>query len=82
MSGEMVSSTDRIEVYVPLVNEGTDVVRPTTGVVLGPDLVQILPTPDYDPAIEVWEFPPGSRVRCASEVREGRSVLVARQGVA
>jgi hypothetical protein len=82
MSEEMVSSTDRIVLYIPLLNEGTDVLRPTTGVVLGPDMVQVLATSDYDPGTEEWQFPPGSKVRCVSEVRGGREVLVARQRVA
>ena len=81
MSAEMVSSTNPIELYIPLLNEGTDVLRPTTGIVLGPNTVQVLPTSDYDPAIEEWEFPPGSSVRCAAEVRGGREVLVARHRV-
>lgn len=82
MSEEMVLSTDPIVLYVPLLNEGTDVLRPTTGAVLGPDMVQVLATPDYDPAVEEWAFPPGSKVRCVSEVRGGREVLVARHRVA
>ena len=78
MSAETVSSTDQIVLYILLRNEGTEVVRPTTGIVLGADLFQVLATPDYDPAVEDWEFPPGSKVRCVSEVWGGRQVLVAR----
>ena len=65
----------------PLLNEGTDVLRPTTGLLLGPDIVQVAATADYDPANEEWEFPPGSRVRCVSEIRGGRKLLVARQRI-
>ncbi len=82
MSAEMDSSTDTIELYVCLLNEGTDVLRPTQGVRLENDEVRILPTNDYDPSIEEWEFPPGSTVKCRSEVRDGRRLLVARQRVA
>ncbi|HBI44938.1 MAG TPA: hypothetical protein DDY78_19095 [Planctomycetales bacterium] len=78
MSAEMVSSTDTVEIYVPLLNEGTDVLRPTRGLLLGADVVQVLATTDYDPAVEEWEFPPGSRVRCVSEFRGGRQLLIAR----
>jgi hypothetical protein len=78
MSAEMVSSTDTVEIYIPLLSEGTDVLRPAKGLVLGTDVVQVLATTDYDPAIEEWEFPPGSRVRCVSEFREGRQLLIAR----
>jgi hypothetical protein len=82
MSAETVSSTDAVEIFVPLLNEGTDVLRPTTGLVLEPNLVRVRATPDYDPAVEEWEFPPGSKVRCVSEVRDHRNVLVARHHVA
>jgi len=82
MSVETGSSTSKIEIYVPLLNEGTDVVRPTQGIVLGSDEVQVLPTPHYDPADEEWEFPPGTRVRCVREFRNGRELLVARQRIA
>ena len=82
MSAEMVSSTDAVEIYIPLLNEGTDVLRPTKGLVVGPDIVQVVATTDYDPAIEEWEFPPGSKVRCMSEFRDGRTVRVARKRIA
>jgi hypothetical protein len=75
-------STDRIVLYIPLLNEGTDVLRPTTGIIREPNIVEVLATSDYDPANEEWEFPPGSKVRCAKEMRSGREVLVARQRVA
>jgi hypothetical protein len=81
MSAGMVSSTNTVEVYVRLLNEGTDVLRPTTGLLLGPDVVQVEATVDYDPATEEWEFPPGSKVRCVSENRGGHRLLVARQRI-
>ena len=74
-------STNTIQLYVPLLNEGTDVVRPTTGVVVDRDTFRVEPTADYDPEMEEWEFPPGSRVRCARELRGGNEILVARQRV-
>ena len=73
--------TDTIQVYIPLLNEGTDVLRPTNGVALGGDLVRIEPTGDYDPESEEWAFLPGSKVRCAHESRGGREILVARAQV-
>ncbi len=82
MSEGMVSSTDTVVLYVPLLNEGTDVLRPTKGLVLGPDLVEVLATPDYDPSLEEWEFPPGSKVRCVREMRGERELLVARYRIA
>ncbi len=74
-------STDRIQLYVPLLNEGTDVLRPTTGVFVGPDVIRVEAPGDYAPDIEEWEFPPGSEVRCIAEFRGGRQILVARSRV-
>ena len=81
MSAETGSSTSAVEVFVPLLNEGTDVLRPTQGVVLGPNEVQLFATPNYDAAKEEWEFPPGSHVRCVTETRDGRQLLVARSRI-
>jgi hypothetical protein len=78
MSAEMASSTSALTIYVPLLNEGTSVVRPTQGVKLGENLFRVLPTQDYDPDDEEWEFPPGSVVECVLEDRNGQEVLVAR----
>ena len=74
-------STDRIQIHVPLLNEGTDVLRPATGVFVGPDVVRVEAPGDYDPDLEEWEFPPGSEVRCIAEFRGGRQILVARSRV-
>ena len=78
MSAETASSTDAVEIYVPLLNEGTDVLRPAKGLALGGDVVQVVAAEDYDPTVEEWEFPPGTKVRCVSEFRQGRKLLVAR----
>jgi hypothetical protein len=78
MSAETASSISAVELYVPLLDEGTNVLRPTTGLLLGGNVVQVLPTDDYDPTIEVWQFPPGSRVKCVTETSGGRQLLVAR----
>jgi hypothetical protein len=75
----MLSSTNTVEIFIPLLNEGTDVLRPTQGCVLGSNEIQVLPTPDYDPTNEEWEFPPGTKVRCEKEIKGGRELLVARQ---
>ena len=72
-------STNSIQVFVPLLNEGTNVLRPTTGVFVGPDVVRIETPIDYDPDTEEWEFPPGTEVRCVAEFRNGGQILVARQ---
>ena len=43
---------------------------------LSPDRYLILEQ-DYDPALERWEFEPGTVVRCRKEKRDGRHILVA-----
>lgn len=82
MSAPMGTSTETVVLYIPLLNEGVDVWRPTRGVVLGPDTIQVLATDDYDPTTEEWAFPPGSTVRCVKEMKSGGEVLVAQQRIA
>ena len=74
-------STDTTLLYVPLLNEGTDVLRPTSGVFVAPDVVRLQAPDDYDPEVEEWEFPPGTEVRCVAEFRGGVQILVARSQV-
>jgi hypothetical protein len=82
MSEQTGLSTNEVQIYVPLLNEGTNVLRPTTGVVIEPDVVRLGATRDYNPDVETWAFLPGTTVRCVKEVRGGREILVARQRVA
>ena len=82
MSAETASSINTVEIYVRLLNEGTDVMRPTKGTILAHDVVEVLSTPDYDPSIEEWEFPPGSKVKCVAQLRGDRKLLVAHERVA
>ena len=79
MSAETASSTSALTIYVPLLNEGTSVVRPTQGVKLGGNVYRVLATKDYDSHDEEWEFPPGSVVECVLETRNGQQILVARR---
>ena len=79
MSVQMDSSTEMVELFVPLLNEGTDVVRPTQGHCLGNNEVEVLATLDYDPDVEEWKFPPGTKVACETETRAGRKLLVAQR---
>ena len=58
----MVEET--VEIYVQLLEEGSPPARPTQAIPLSNGLYEILPTSDYDPADEIWEFLPGSIVRC------------------
>lgn len=77
MSAAKDSSTNMLQVYVRLLNEGTDVFRPTSGTVAGKNLVQLLPTANYDATDEEWEFTPGAVVEYEQRTIEGKDVLVA-----
>jgi hypothetical protein len=72
-------SSDVSEIYIPLLDEGMPVVRPTRGVPLGGGLYRVLATADYDPEDEHWMFPPDSIVRCVLETRSGGEILVAKE---
>ena len=65
------------KVYVQLLREGTDTWRPTLGERLGPATYRLLPTPNYDPDDEVWEFLPGTLVECEERTLSAGRVLVA-----
>jgi hypothetical protein len=60
-----------IEMHVRLLDEGTEVSRPTLALDLGNGLFRVEATADYDPQLETWEFVPGSVV--ASELRSDES---------
>jgi len=77
-----VKENSVVEIHVRLLDEGTGCSRPTQRVVLGNGLFKLLPTDNYDPNDEYWEFVPGSIVR-AKEVRnvDGTYLLaVAQEG--
>ncbi len=59
-----MTQDNTVMVYVPLLDEGTPTIRGTQAIPMGGDLYKILPTPNYDPEDETWEFLPGSIVRC------------------
>jgi hypothetical protein len=52
-----------VEICVDLLEEGTPCSRPTHALVLENGLLKLLPTENYDPDDEHWEFSPGSAVR-------------------
>ena len=64
-------------IYIRLLNEGTEVLRPTEVEELQDGVFKLRPTPDYDPEDEHWEFSPGSLVRGVIRKLEGETVLVA-----
>jgi hypothetical protein len=49
----MKSDGSRVKFFVYLLEEGTDVWRPTEAVPIGDGLFKILPTPDYDSEDEI-----------------------------
>ena len=62
-------------IYMPLVNEGTDVWRPVEAEHLSGDLYRVT---GIMPADEAWAFPSGAIVRCErTSVKEGLSDLTA-----
>jgi hypothetical protein len=77
MSEDRASNIETI--YIPLLDEGLPVMRPTQGRSLGGEMYLVLPTPQYDPEDEHWQFLPGSMVVCMRERRDGDDILVARE---
>jgi hypothetical protein len=66
------------EIYVILLEEGTSTMRPTEAEDLGDGLFRLLPTPDYDPEDEVWEFEPQTIVYGQDSVTsDGERILKA-----
>lgn len=53
-----------VTIYIQLLEEGTPCARPTQAIPLGNDLYKLLPTADYDPEDEFWDYLPGAVVRC------------------
>ena len=66
-----------VTVYVALPDELVDVWRPVDATPIAPGVWRLHAQPQYDPALERWEFPPGSAVRCEQRRIDGRSMLVA-----
>lgn len=64
MSVDQDTNTDRT-IYVRLLDEGTDVWRPVVATELSDGTFRLAEPDGYDPKVEVWEFPPHTRVRCA-----------------
>ncbi len=64
-------------IYIRLLDEGTEAFRPTLAEPVGRGVFKVLPTSDYDPQDEKWEFTPGSLVECKKRKLEGEDVLVA-----
>jgi hypothetical protein len=74
-------TTNTMVIYIQLLDEGTIVYRPTLGEMLKENIFKVLPTEHYDPSDEVWEFPPGTLVRCEYKNLSHGKVLVAKEAV-
>jgi len=60
----MAAPSARTTVYVKLLNEGIDVWRPVPAEDLAQRRYRLLPTDNYDPDDEIWEFLPGTIAIC------------------
>jgi hypothetical protein len=60
-----------------LLDEGTDVFRPTLADRTSDGFYKLRSTEDYDPEDEHWEFLPGQVVKCKSMKLHGGERLVA-----
>ena len=67
----MDSSVNKIRVYVRLLNEGTEVFRPTEAVELEEGLFKLMAAPYNNSEDEEWEYLPGAMVRI--EIHHGES---------
>jgi hypothetical protein len=77
MSADQGLGTETV-VYVRLLDEGTEVWRPTRATPLADGIFEINEPDDYDPEIEIWEFPPHTKVRCVPrKFADGEKALVA-----
>jgi hypothetical protein len=73
-------SNSLVTVYVPLLDEGTAVSRPTQAREVGMNRYELLATDNYDASDETWQFLPGSVVQC--DCRDGylQAIALANQG--
>jgi len=79
MSADRDSDTKQRTIYIPLLNEGTPVLRPTLGEEVGDGLYRVLSTHDYDPDDEEWQFPPGTIVECEKQTKGDEELYVAKK---
>ena len=77
MLADQDSNTNAVTIYVKLLNEGTNVFRPTSALVRDQNAYLILGDDKYDPEDEIWEFTPGSLVYVATRHDQTGEYLVA-----
>ncbi len=71
------NETDLVPIHVRLLDEGTPTSRPTQAKRIGNDLFKLLPSLNYHPQDEHWEFPLGSIVRTMTMEYAGKECLLA-----
>ena len=64
-----------VEIYIELFEDGSAAYRPTQAIYLGNGKYQVLPTPNYDTDDEIWEFPPGTVIKCEEDLYQGKKYL-------
>lgn len=75
---ELIMSSNTVKVYVHLLGEGTVTARGTLAIHLGSGLYKLEATPNYDPEDEIWQFLPGSLVKCIhAKDHHGNDILLA-----
>ena len=65
---EDTTNLQKVLIYIPLLDESVSVARPTYGQALENNIFRVLPTEKYNPENEIWEFPPGTVVKCEKKV--------------
>ena len=76
VSGSRVEA-QTITIHVRLLDEGTDCWRPTQAELVEAGIYRLLPTTNYNPDDESWEFLPGTLVRCQTLMLSEGSKVVA-----
>lgn len=64
-------------IYIRLPEEETPTLKRAEAIQVGDNRYQILIPADYDPEDEIWQFPPGSLVRCEVRKNSGEEILLA-----
>lgn len=66
-----------MEIYIKLLDEGTEAYRPVSATKMGEGVYQLEGFDIYDPEDETWEFLPGTYVTVEEKNLSGVNVLVA-----
>lgn len=66
-----------VKIFVRLLDEGTEVFRPTQAIENDDGTFTLVPSVDYDTEDESWEFPPGSIVRAEKKLQRSEMHLIA-----